>query len=343
MKKILILGLVLGAGLFIVSCGNLGDFFRADGLSMPNADWDGNTFTLPGIKISANGTYFSVLAEGGTFESATEEIDGARFDMAILENGEDYIDSNFTSNTPYTYVQFKATEKVIATSAMEAFIKALVFAGSDVTVSIGIESVSVADVADAEVTYFNGSFYKYAPFMNSSFMTWIECYEAAKEEEFNGLPGYLFVVTSEAENRFIYDRILKPQSKTKAWIGGTRFTNGGKYDEDTWTDDETKGDKWVWACGPEAGEVYYETATKDDTKSIEMYHSWSHSEPNDYGSKEECMQYTSSYFWNDISNYESSTSNASEAFVVEFTAYKNEFKEASPSNKSTYNFKNYQQ
>ncbi|MBQ2572481.1 MAG: hypothetical protein II579_08450, partial [Treponema sp.] len=181
------------------------------------------------------------------------------------------------------------------------------------------------------------------------------------EERFNGLQGYLMTITSDAENKFIYDQVFKAEradEKTPddfgSWIGGTRKKPKANYDASTW---EPNGfnKSWSWACGPEAGKVFYTNTfykNDQDYRAEGMYSAWSNPvdcrkngiaraysddyEPNnqDNGNrsgkdnsdteKELYLQYTGRYVWNDASNGTGSQDRWNvHYYIVEFTPYEN--------------------
>ena len=62
---------------------------------------------------------------------------------------------------------------------------------------------------------------------------------------------------------FIFDRVYNenniPVSKARGWIGATRSI--GTPDADSWTHtDNCFNDYWIWACGPEAGNKFWNIA-----------------------------------------------------------------------------------
>jgi len=80
---------------------------------------------------------------------------------------------------------------------------------------------------------------------------------------YNGVSGHLVTITSEAENRFIYDAFVRPQ-----YISSTSSIE--REQAVAWialTDAETEG-TWKWIAGPEHGQVA-------------VYTNWNGGEPND--------------------------------------------------------------
>ena len=138
------------------------------------------------------------------------------------------------------------------------------------------------------------------------------------------------------------------------------------YDANTWphTQDDYAGyrDDWVWACGPEAGKVFYTNkvyVTNQNYRADGMYSSWSNPvdcrengipiayaddyEPNNQNSNnhktstnyntatstpcEYYTQYTGRYVWNDAHEKYRKDSTQDRwrvhYYVVEFTPYEN--------------------
>ncbi len=201
----------------------------------------------------------------------------------------------------------------------------------------------------------NGHFYQYVPFEDSSWTTahsgsdkyyWTTAYNAAKEMVYNGRQGYLATVTSKEEDLFIF----KASSKV-GWLGGTRLKHTGEGDWREWTIDtgDKSGTSWYWACGPEAGEVFYDVAKVDsssysaaDARNADQgrYFNWERGggnrlgyEPNS-GGIETCLATltlsggqghatgsdVTGYSWNDLTNPQASLGGNWDAkgFFVEY-------------------------
>lgn len=350
-------------------------------LSLPTSlkadESDPNTFYVFGENVTKKGTIFSVFADGGYFNVGDTSLDGASFSMGIpldanfKENG--YADS-VSTETNFRYIQFTSTGGDISSEKANAFLNKIKFHKIDnkpFKIRINLETVPIK-VEDkdgkkgyelnTDVFYFDGSFYKKSePFDNGTKVSWQQAYNKAKEERFNGLQGYLMTITSDAENKFIYDKVFeaeKEKGKTPddfgSWIGGTRKKPKVNYDASTWQSDGFNK-YWSWACGPEAGKVFYtNTFYRDDQdyRAEGMYSAWSNKvdckkngiprayagdyEPNNEGgtnhtggdnsdtAKEVYLQYTGHYVWNDAS-----TGNGSQGrwkihyYIVEFTPYEN--------------------
>ncbi|MBR4386963.1 MAG: InlB B-repeat-containing protein [Treponema sp.] len=346
-------------------------------LSLPTSlkadESDSNTFYVFGENVTKKGTIFSVFADGGYFNVGDTSIDGASFSMGIpldanfKENG--YADS-VSTETNFRYIQFTSNGGDISSEKANAFLNKIKFHKIDnkpFEIHINLETVPIKDdkkgyELNKNIFYFDGSFYKKSEyFEDGTKVSWQQAYNKAKKERFNGLQGYLMTITSDAENKFIYDQVFKAEradEKTPddfgSWIGGTRKTPKANYDASTW---EPNGfnKSWSWACGPEAGKVFYTNTfykNDQDYRAEGMYSAWSNPvdcrkngiaraysddyEPNnqDNGNrsgkdnsdteKELYLQYTGRYVWNDASNGTGSQDRWNvHYYIVEFTPYEN--------------------
>ena len=346
-------------------------------LSLPTSlkadESEANTFYVFGENVTKKGTIFSVFAKDGYFNVGETSLEGASFSMGIpldanfKENG--YADS-VSTETNFRYIQFTSNGGDISSEKANAFLNKIKFHKIDnkpFEIHINLETVPIKDdkkgyELNKNIFYFDGSFYKKSErFENGTTVSWNQAYNKAKEERFNGLQGYLMTITSDAENKFIYDKVFESErakGKTPddfgSWIGGTRKKPKVNYDASAWQSDGFNK-SWSWACGPEAGKVFYtNTFSRDgqDYRAEGMYSAWSNPEdckkngipraysgdyePNNESNanytggdnsnteKEVYLQYTGHYVWNDAS-----TGNGSlprwkiHYYIVEFTPYEN--------------------
>ena len=164
-------------------------------------------------------------------------------------------------------------------------------------------------------------YYTFVPFETGSTMTWMDCYNAAKEMTYLGRQGYLATLTSLNEDKFV-TRL----SESVAWIGATRLpgnVSDGQYYASFTTASEAHpatGDKWYWACGPEKDQVLFpivQASTGGDRAAYynsmtSAYSNWGGNEPNNGSGGESCLtvlktgytgwqNHTPAFAWNDRS------------------------------------------
>lgn len=318
-----------------------------------NVTWIGNDeFTLGTGNVNSGGTIFSVFADGGFLTVTETDLSGANFDMGIPldeNNLEDGYDGTLYAGKKYRYIQFTSATGNITAENADTFLSKIHFHAirkpneeARVKVRINLETVPITGTGytlNTDVFYLDGSFYKKSARFNTGGKSWPEAYNEAKAQTFNGLQGYLMTITSDAENKFVYDKIFGENAdpdQVGSWIGGTRITPRNGYDASTWGFDATLNnrgkatwnsgevnDSWAWACGPEAGKIFYTKAKYEKDKNYRasgMYSSWSNEkdcalngieyhykddvEPNNGGNPittdaEYYTQYTGRYVWND--------------------------------------------
>ncbi|MBR4386962.1 MAG: InlB B-repeat-containing protein [Treponema sp.] len=270
------------------------DIVIEGGVSLPVnllvKDGEDNTYNLGEGTITIPGTIFSVFVEGGYF-TLTETVvaDNVHFDMGIPvdERGKEQ-QFVYTADTSryYRYIQYTSTEGKISGPAADDFLQSIEFHKIDnkpITIRIYLETVPITGngyTLNRDVFYLDGSFYKKSEYFEKGKITWPQAYNKAKEQTFNALKGYLMTITSDAENKFVYDQIFGIDAnpdKVGSWIGGTRLIPKNGYDASTW-ERESCGNKWVWAAGPEAGKTFYDSTIYQKDKNYRtpgMYSSWS--------------------------------------------------------------------
>ncbi len=349
-----------------VSNGNIVVIGSVDLPAIVQWSENGNYFTLGEDNISANGTYFSVFVNGGYFKLGATSIDGADFDMAVPYRTDGTIEfkdaakgESLSLDKEYRYIQFKSQSGTISAQAASDFLALIQFHigtnNNSVEVNVNLQTVPFDEITSSDVTYYNGSFYKIVNFSGND-KSWDSAYNYAKSSVFNGLHGYLMTITSDVENKFIYDRVYKNKGVSAAnatgWIGATRGINkSGNYDASTWSfassrsegsgnsDSSSLRAAWYWACGPEAGQQFYKTRKYADANSGRyngMYTSWNN--PSDYSANglgsgggaepnnsntEYCAQYVGTYVWNDLSHSKSGAAGqyVPGSYIIEYTAY----------------------
>lgn len=94
----------------------------------------------------------------------------------------------------------------------------------------------------------NGRVYQY---ISAPGISWHEAADRASRLEFNGKHGYLAVITSDSELRFIENRVIPGGA-----IVGNVYIGGERVAGTTAT--------WKWAAGPEAGTIFWQNGPKAD-------------------------------------------------------------------------------
>lgn len=184
-------------------------------------------------------------------------------------------------------------------------------------------------------------YYAYVSPVGTSYLNWMQAYNAARKMEYRGLKGYLATLTSYDEHFFVYDRI----AKHSGWLGGARIlkSNGQKVNDDasigtSVSNFNVNGSQWYWVNGPESGTVFFNRKTYAENKNVlpnpnGVYQGFNNplnssyggtgAEPNNAGN--ECiLEFAqasagkSTMLWNDLSLTNTSYKSG---FYVEFSAY----------------------
>lgn len=133
--------------------------------------------------------------------------------------------------------------------------------------NVGTDTLEISLVQQGEVFFAdNGHLYKFI----SGAISWNSAVTAAQNQTAYGVPGYLATIMSQAENEFVADRL-----QGDGWMGASDAAQEGV---------------WRWVTGPENG-----------TLIGGNYDNWADSEPNDFGTGEDCGQfYVTNGTWNDL-------------------------------------------
>jgi len=273
-----------------------------------------NCFTFPSLEATG---YVSDIVV-----NFTEDPDGCTITLPTLPEG-------WTAEgNAYSKLVKLPTNTPIAD--VNNFLKGITFcvpadALKDISITLS------AEPTDAKTFFFaeNKHYYKFVQFQPGSTMTFLDCYNAAKDMTYLGRHGYLATLTTLNEDKFV-TRI----AESAAWIGATRLSASGgegtQYYTTFDTDDEThpeSTDNWYWVCGPEKGKILfhgtqaenatdkmaYYTSQLDEDGNV-IYSNWGGAEPNG-GTGESCLvilhnsdatytgyqNHTSNFAWNDKS------------------------------------------
>lgn len=107
--------------------------------------------------------------------------------------------------------------------------------------------------------------------ISGSQLWWGQAKLRAENATYFNLSGYLATITSAAENDYVLDKIRDDDGNPiAAWFGGT--DNSGTDN----IPNATEG-TWVWAGGPERGQIFFDTDPDDDPGA---FTSWRTGEPN---------------------------------------------------------------
>lgn len=126
--------------------------------------------------------------------------------------------------------------------------------------TIAIVLLLAAAQVHAAPVLFEGHYYE----LVQSLVPWNVAREDALSRTHDGMPGYLANVTSETENTFLHSLLPEPAHGGGGWLGGTDATLEGN---------------WIWADGPEAGQVFWSGGPKPLGTAL-MYENWNLGEPN---------------------------------------------------------------
>ncbi len=145
---------------------------------------------------------------------------------------------------------------------------------------------AAATSAQAAPTSFNGHLYEY---IAGSF-TWQQALaNASAAAPVAGYTAHLATVTSAAEDNFVANVL----TNNTIWLAGT--------------DEVTEG-VWVWAAGPETGQIFFGPGAPGGAFS-----NWNNGEPNNLGNEDFLHTNINQGNWNDV------TTNFLSGYVVEYS------------------------
>ncbi|WP_418636928.1 T9SS type B sorting domain-containing protein [Winogradskyella sp.] len=163
------------------------------------------------------------------------------------------------------------------------------------------------NLGDANYLPSTGHYYFYVA---DSGVTWTEARDAAAQQTYFGLQGYLATLTSQEESQ-----LAGEQSAGTGWIGGS--------------DAETEG-VWKWVTGPEAGTVFWQGNVNGSAPN-EAFSFWNTNEPNNAGDEDYAHITDPSIgilgAWNDLANTGDLNSNGPyhpQGYIVEYGGMPNE-------------------
>lgn len=258
-----------------------------DRITLGAEEWSGDnaTYTFPDAKVDFHGEAQKIFCisidNKGSFKlpgtitlGTNPKITGLSKDTSGANQG--YLD-HITGGEEVT--SLTVLGKNITDDEILDFLKSLVFYRNGVAeteeqaISVVANSVNLPNEDNSTVMAIDGElhFYEYVELQAGDQKSWYDAYNGAKSSSFQGMQGYLATITSENEEKYLYNSV---HIGTQAWIGGARTLlpsdgyNGFTLDTPEIADDSLKPvqadgstivRKWTWLCGPEAGLSFYET------------------------------------------------------------------------------------
>ncbi|MEN8898698.1 MAG: putative Ig domain-containing protein, partial [Nonlabens sp.] len=248
------------------------------------------TITATSGTTSSLNSGFGYVVDSGITIVQDQSISELRVSITNLQTGDnlaidDALPAGVTSS-------FNATTGVLSISGSmtDAQAQSILQAVKFSTTSTNLSSRDIEfSLGSAQPSDDNGHFYE---FVAASGITWQDARTAASNRSLYGLPGYLATVTSQAENDFIFAKLVG-----QGWIGAS---------------DAATEDQWLWVTGPEAGTQFWQGEANGSAVGGE-YNNWSTNEPND-SRGEDYAHFKTDGTWNDFAFDNSSI----DGYVVEY-------------------------
>ncbi|TAN46736.1 MAG: hypothetical protein EPN21_19640, partial [Methylococcaceae bacterium] len=279
------------------------------------SDVDGNA--LAGIAISAD---TSVSGTDGNWEYSTNS--GANwFDVgSVSTNSALLLDAGsklrFVPATNFSGTPGALTVHAVDNSSSTTFTSGSSRATFNTTTdgATSLVSASGASLTISINQIFNftdGLIQHYYEYVSApSGISWTDAKTAAALRSYNGMPGYLVTITSQAESDYIHTSL--PNSD--AWIGASdHYTEiNAATSATTYANQSTADGNWYWVTGPERGTKF---SSGNVSPTTITYANWTGGEPNGTNGGEDYGQIYTSGTWNDISN-----TNSRNAYLVEYSS-----------------------
>ncbi|WP_179336087.1 T9SS type B sorting domain-containing protein [Winogradskyella costae] len=233
---------------------------------------------------------FVQIAEGYQNGQDTLELIGVNPNIASSWNP---VEGLLTLSGPATFAEFdNAIGNVVFRTTQTVFTQDRQF-----SINLG----------DANYLPSTGHYYFYVP---SPGITWTEARDAAAQQTYFGLQGYLATLTLQEESQ-----LAGEQSAGTGWIGGS--------------DAEIEG-TWKWVTGPEAGTVFWQGNANGSAPNNE-FSFWNYNEPNNVANEDYAHITDPSIgilgAWNDLSNTGDTSLNNPyhpQGYIVEYGGMPNE-------------------
>ncbi len=209
-----------------------------------------------------------------------------------VANGSTLQTSGTSGKITYSYISgtklLRLTDTSSDLSATGADFQAVL---QNVAISGASSNVSIsANLGKPVYRSENGHYYEFVSVpspVGTALPTWTASKTAAELSRFLGLQGYLASVTSAEENAF-----LTATFDSRGWIGAQADVNR------KWT--------WVGAASPENGKSFWiGNVASSSTNADLTYSNWDPfdgGEPNNFGSGELYVQFTTGGRWNDLAD-----------------------------------------
>ena len=194
------------------------------------------------------------------------------------------------------------------------------------TLTISIQGKTASTVindtsksAETNAIYSDYTKHYYQAFTNN--VSWSSALSLANAQSYRGLQGYLVTITSQYEDDFVSNNIVKPSG-----ITGYSFSSGYKSFWIGASDENSEG-KWVWMAGPESGQTVYQYGGSNNNQYANFYlpvYS-SSSADADYLYGNVPVENASTFpgninriFWDDLWNNPIMSGQSGNGYVVEF-------------------------
>ena len=117
--------------------------------------------------------------------------------------------------------------------------------------------------AETNAIYSDYTKHYYQAFTNN--VSWSSALTLASAQSYRGLQGYLVTITSQYEDDFVSNTVVKPSG-----ITGYSFSSGYKSFWIGASDENSEG-KWVWMSGPEGGQTVYQYGGANNNQYANFY------------------------------------------------------------------------